>query len=411
MSDLAPISTHLLPYLLIPCIAALVGWSTNWIAVKLMFYPLNFKGYRPLRIGWQGVIPSKADKMARVVVKQGLSSLASVAEVYSALDREMLVEQFAKEMSSRLDEYIDEVMLKENPVLWEKAPTIIKKRVMKSLEKLLPVMTRDVLEELGQHIEAIFDLELMVERRLSEDKALLCQIFQESGGAEFRFIVKSGLYLGFMFGCIQMVFWALFPQWWVLPLFGVLVGYATNDIALKMIFKPLNPIHVGPVSLQGLFLKRQKAVAEVLCRITTQKIITINHILQEILSGPKRGRVHLLIHKHIGAAVDQIADLGLGIGKPITQAAFGLKGYATLKASASETAIHFLSSDLQDNHMLGQGQAEVINRLLRERMEQLTPEAFQGILRPAFQEDELTLILIGAFLGGTVGALQLLLFF
>ena len=61
-------------YLMIPIIAACVGWITNWMAVQMIFYPTNFIGipfYRvpevPLGfIGWQGIVPCKTRKMSEV---------------------------------------------------------------------------------------------------------------------------------------------------------------------------------------------------------------------------------------------------------------------------------------------------------------------------------------------------------
>ena len=41
-------------YLSIPVIAALIGWTTNWLAIKMTFYPLEFVGKPPL-LGWQGI--------------------------------------------------------------------------------------------------------------------------------------------------------------------------------------------------------------------------------------------------------------------------------------------------------------------------------------------------------------------
>ena len=54
-------------YMLIPFVAALVGWFTNWLAVQMIFYPITYKGvplYRkdevPLGMfGWQGIVPCK----------------------------------------------------------------------------------------------------------------------------------------------------------------------------------------------------------------------------------------------------------------------------------------------------------------------------------------------------------------
>jgi uncharacterized membrane protein YheB (UPF0754 family) len=43
---------------------------------------------------------------------------------------------------------------------------------------------------------------------------------------------------------------------------------------------------------------------------------------------------------------------------------------------------------------------------LREKMRGLSGEEFEGVLHPVFQEDELTLILVGALLGLVAGFAQ-----
>lgn len=43
---------------------------------------------------------------------------------------------------------------------------------------------------------------------------------------------------------------------------------------------------------------------------------------------------------------------------------------------------------------------------LRSRLRDLNPDDFVGVLRPAFQEDEIKLILVGGILGCLVGLLQ-----
>lgn len=63
-------------HLMIPLIAAFVGWFTNWLAVQMIFYPIEFRGiplYRrrevPLGLlGWQGIIPCKTRPMTQVMV-------------------------------------------------------------------------------------------------------------------------------------------------------------------------------------------------------------------------------------------------------------------------------------------------------------------------------------------------------
>ena len=48
---------------------------------------------------------------------------------------------------------------------------------------------------------------------------------------------------------------------------------------------------------------------------------------------------------------------------------------------------------------------------LRKKMQALSPEEFEGVLRPAYQQDEWKLIVIGAVLGGIAGILQVVYLF
>jgi uncharacterized membrane protein YheB (UPF0754 family) len=44
-------------------------------------------------------------------------------------------------------------------------------------------------------------------------------------------------------------------------------------------------------------------------------------------------------------------------------------------------------------------------------MQELPSEEFEGVLHPAFQEDEITLIFLGGVLGAIVGIIQLFVLF
>ena len=75
----------------IPVISALVGWLTNYLAVKMMFYPIEFVGIKPF-FGWQGLIPAKRRQMAEIEVELVLGKLLSVEELAQRLDPDELTE-------------------------------------------------------------------------------------------------------------------------------------------------------------------------------------------------------------------------------------------------------------------------------------------------------------------------------
>ncbi|MBZ2168842.1 MULTISPECIES: DUF445 domain-containing protein [Marinobacter] len=392
-------------YLSIPVIAALIGWTTNWLAIKMTFYPLEFVGKPPI-FGWQGIIPSKARKMAAKSVDATIAKIGTVDEIFQQIDPKVLATHIVSSVDPRIEEYVDEMMAKEHPTFWENLPSSARKMVYERVRKATPQLVDNLVEDLSDNIEDLLDIKGMVIDRLARDKRLLNRIFLECGEVEFRFIINSGLYFGFLFGLIQMAVWYFYPVWWVLPFFGLLVGWATNWIALNVIFRPLHARKVGPLKIQGLFLKRQPEVAESFCHIVTHEILTVGNIIRAILDGPKGDRARNMVKKHIKPLVDETA----GMGKALTQVAFGPTGFATLKNQVGEKAIE-ISKTSFNNPVFEQDRARAVESIMVERMTALSSEEFQDLLRPCFQEDEIKLILVGAFLGMTAGIFQLVFVF
>src|SRR5690606_33937960 len=129
------------------------------------------------------------------------------------------------------------------------------------------------------------DLEQVVVDAVIEDRSLMSRMFLDVGTEEFKFIERSGLYFGFLFGLVQMAVWILYPEWWILPFFAFLVGYVTNWIALKLVFEPQTPKKVGPFTLQGLFHKRQSEVASAFSSIVAGKVLNADNIVRTVTSG------------------------------------------------------------------------------------------------------------------------------
>jgi hypothetical protein len=263
-----------------------------------------------------------------------------------------------------------------------------------------------LVHEVSDGIEELIDFEHLVVSRLEGDRRLLNRLFLESGRKEFAFLVRSGLWFGFLFGLVQLAVWWFYPAWWVLPAFGAMVGYATNWLAINLIFRPLEPVEVGPWTVQGLFLRRQREVAAVWCRLVTREILTLQHLIYGLIHGPKAERVHELIRRHI----EPLVDRALGGLAPATRLLVGEETLQGLRAGVGAKAVQ-VSTDPFDHWPFNRERAGRAEELLRERMEELPSAEFQDLLRPCFEEDELKLILTGAVLGLLAGTAQLLFVF
>ena len=202
---------HLLIYLSIPITSALVGWLTNILAIKMTFYPLKFIGIPPY-FGWQGIIPSKAAKMSSISVDLWTTKLINVKELFSQIDPKKVADEMKPEFDRISKEIMDEIMYNQAPEAWKRIPSPIKKLIYSRISRDMPEIVAEMMKDIKENIEEVFDIKDMVIKRLTKDKELSNEMFMKCGKEEFKFIERSGLYFGFLFGLFQMAIWYLVPQ-------------------------------------------------------------------------------------------------------------------------------------------------------------------------------------------------------
>jgi len=388
-------------YATIPIIAGVIGYVTNWIAVRMTFLPLEFVGIPPY-LGWQGIIPLKARKMASISVESVLSKIGSLREIAEQMDPERIAEHIVATIDPMVPAMVDDYARQSGFAdLWATMPEALRDAVYTRVRRKLPTRVHSLTADVADKIDDLLDLRLMVVDQLAADKELLNRIFLEAGEQEFKFIVRSGLWFGFLLGLFQMGLQLLWDAWWLLPVAGIVIGYVTNWLALKIIFEPLEPRRIGPVVVQGLFLKRQKEVAAVFCRLVTREILTLRNFVDRLLNGPRSDRTHAMIRRHLAPLVDE----AVGLARPMVKMAMGTSEYAK---GVERMGVHAVElSDLAfGDPVFNAERAVAVEHEMRARMEELTPMEFQYMLRPAFQEDETKLIVAGAILGGLAGMAQ-----
>ncbi|GAA0858151.1 DUF445 domain-containing protein [Aliiglaciecola litoralis] len=387
--------------LLIPFTSGIVGYVTNYLAVKMMFYPIEFIGIRPI-FGWQGLIPMKRREMAEIEVELVLGKLLSVQELTERLDPQMLTASIERRLKQVLRKIVNQVMQESAPQLWASLPVQAKNLVYKRVEADIPNVVHKMVDDFKHNVDEIIDIKELVVGHLVNEPELINEIFLKAGEKEFPFIEKSGLYFGFLFGLPTMVFWYFYQAWWILPLGGLAVGYLTNWIAIKIIFEPKHPIKIFGFTIQGMFLKRQKEVSEVYSDIIERKLINAKNITDIVLNGSGSAQLLEIIELHVNDAIERY----VAIAQPYFALGVGSEKYYRMKELAVQQIFDSSDKYLHYAHEYADGALRVGEDLCA-RMQLLSPEEFEGVLRPAYQADEWKLIVVGAILGMIAGFMQL----
>jgi uncharacterized membrane protein YheB (UPF0754 family) len=412
----------------IPLFTGAIGYVTNWTGVWMLFYPVRFAGFKvpglaafanllPRRIrqipgigqggvGWQGIVPSRAAKMGSIAVDKGIAKLGGAGDFYARLDTEAIAEHVLDSAREEIHDVVERIMERERPRLWHDLPPRLRAAVHARVEQQLPDLVRQVTDEIGAHVDQLVDLKLMVIRRIEAQPELANRIFLEVGDRELRFIVNFGFFFGFALGIpTAFVTELVLTQWWVLPIAGILIGYTTNLLGIRMIFEPVRPRRLGRFSVQGLFLKRQPEVAGVYADIIADDIVTMGNMAEDLLHGPNSDRTRQMIEVVLRPAVDR----AVGRTKPAALAALGRGEYSRIRSSVALEAADHTVAPLADPEF-NRAQSDGIRAFVASRMREMEPADFSEMLRTAMREDEWLLYLHGAVLGFGAGLLHLAIF-
>jgi hypothetical protein len=158
------------------------------------------------------------------------------------------------------------------------------------------------------------------------------------------------------------------------------VGLATNWLALKWIFEPVNPTKIGPFILQGQFLRRQKEVAAEFSAFFANNVLTSEKLWNSILNDPTtKPSFDFLFKKHLQKFANGLAG-GLGLRLP-----------AKLFSNVAFQAVEKLPNHLHVLHPYVDKTLR-LQTSLRSQMEKMTSAKFERVLHPIFEEDEVSMV-------------------
>ena len=420
-------SGHLLKEVTIPIFSGFIGYATNWSGVWMLFNPLQFKGFRlpglrplahvlPRRIqqipgvmqggvGWQGIIPSRAAKMGSIAVDKGIAKVGSPSDFYERLEPQKIAEQILVTSRRDMRELVDRIMEREHPQLWHDLPPRVREAVHERVQEQLPEIVQEVTERIGRNIDDLLDVKLMVIRHVEQHPELMNRVFLDVGKKELDFIVRFGGVFGFVCGFPLILITNAFPHWYVLPVLGTIVGYVTNWLAIWMIFEPNDPRKVWRWTVHGLFLRRQRQVADVYATIVADEIVTVRNIGNELLHGPRADRTRAMIQNALRPAVDRAT----GSVQPLVRMAVGPREYDAIRDSLAAEGVDYTMTPLQDEEF-NREQSRNVRELIADRVREMSSRDFAELLRSGMREDEWLLVLHGAVLGFGAGVIHLAIF-
>ncbi len=186
----------------IPIIGSFIGWLTNWVAIKMLFYPRQPK--KILFLTFQGIFPKNKTRIATKlgnVVQRDLINFKDIKDKLITSDSlNNVKEEIAIKVDEALRARIERMGLKN--VIPDQLVTATHKVIVKEIDRNLPNMIETTLSK----VESKLNIQEIVYNKVqgfSDER--LEQLLMDITAKEFKFIEVIGAVLGFVIGIVQLI--------------------------------------------------------------------------------------------------------------------------------------------------------------------------------------------------------------
>lgn len=188
----------------LPFIAAITGWVTNFLAIKMLFHPK--KKINLFFFSMQGIFPKRQDLLAERLGKMVSSELFSFKDIKDRFTSTSTALEINKVLDEKLEDFMEVKLKSAVPMFAMFLNKNIKAKIKDMLHLEFQNILPEILNKYSEKLEKDIDIEKIVYQKVAAfSSEKLEQILFSIMKKEFKFIEILGGILGFIIGIIQLL--------------------------------------------------------------------------------------------------------------------------------------------------------------------------------------------------------------
>lgn len=367
----------------LPLVAAGLGGLANWLAQRLLFGPLPADRFPPALVRSSGEVATR--------LAAGMGKTLRPGELFRLMEPEKVAATVTQAVHVRLEEHVDEIMRERNAVLWDNLPQLARARVYQRVERQLPSIIDNLVEELAEQMDQLTDLNHLLHDITDLRRELLPSLLAEALAEECSFLRRAGMAVGLLGGLVQALAWAWHPAPWLVAVLAVLTAAFALGLPRALLYRTGDLPGLGRPTGQGL--------AVVFSRRLCGDVFSARHLLHAVVTGPHSGRARSIIRRHMRPLLET------GLVRTTLQLLLGAESYAHIKQLVSERLTALTIGTLATGY-LDDRQGERIESACRARLQALSAAERRALVQPVLDEGLWWRVLAGLALGLAVGLLE-----
>ncbi|MEG6617048.1 DUF445 family protein [Peptococcaceae bacterium 1198_IL3148] len=189
----------------------------------------------------------------------------------------------------------------------------------------------------------------------------------------------------------------------LMPLVGMFIGWVTNMLAVKLIFKPYLPIKIPltPYKIQGLVPKRRAELANKIGQVVERELLSAEDIMKQMRSPEMVDRLVQSVHKAVKNLIEEKVPLWLPPSLKNTLTQIVLEAVNSSVPHLVERSIDKMGEEFI--------QKIKIADLVEDKLNHYPIEDIERIIVSVAAKELKHIEVLGAVLGFIVGLLQYLI--
>jgi len=192
-----------LNFIILPLIGAIIGWSTNRLAIKLIFKPVKPVKIPLLNIKFQGLIPKRRNEIASIIGDTIERELLSAEDIIKETSSPQIKREITYFIKSSL---LEKIKGKIPGFLPSGLQVLFLNYIKAIIDKEIDSFVRELAKGFSERIKSRIKIGRMVEEKINNyELQELEEIIIKLSNKELKYIEILGGVIGFLIGFGQAV--------------------------------------------------------------------------------------------------------------------------------------------------------------------------------------------------------------
>lgn len=388
--------------LIFPLVCAFIGLATNWLAIKMLFYPLEEKKYLGL-LKWQGVVSKGFPRFAKLLANVIENEFIQIDDITRSIDlkKELQANKDAvyETIASFCEDHKNKLPKELQKIIAEGGLPLLQSVLYEFLLAEAQNILRDFMRY-GQDKVGIRNY--VLNRILSQGAGTIENILFGAAGREIRFIVWYGGIFGALLGFLQYSLFAAGLSGWLLPAIGAVVGMVTNFLALLMLWVPKHPVQFAGMSLQGAVPARADIIQEGVQAVIAKDFLLLEELCGMMVDALSEAEIRNIVQSQLKKGLPNSSAQAAGVMAMLSaQQALRIGDYLVQAIVNNMPAIKHRLQDYISKEL------DVF--VIMRNKKQVTADEFIAYMEHVMGSEPWVLMAYGGLLGGLIGLVQMLM--